>query len=82
MVVRYFASSRGAMPFERTRLPGLTTFGHAEAGGNTVNLSSAKDWEAQIEHNILFPMGRVDDVFLHVSPVWDTMELLLIFHFW
>jgi hypothetical protein len=67
VVIRYFASSRGAMPFARTSFPGLTTLGLVEAGGKVVDLSSTKNWEAQIDHSTLFPMGRIDDVFLHVS---------------
>lgn len=55
------------MPFERTALPGLTTVGNVEAGGEAVNLSSTNGWEAQVQDNILFPMGLIDDVFLHVS---------------
>jgi hypothetical protein len=55
------------MPFERTTLPGLTTVGKVEAGGQVIDLSSAKGWQGQVDNSILFPMGRVDDVFLHVS---------------
>lgn len=67
VVMRYFSRSRGAMPFARTSFPGLTILGHVEAGGIIVDLSSRKNWEAAVDHNILFPMGRIDDVFLHVS---------------
>lgn len=67
VVIRYFARARGAMPFARTSFPGLTTLGHVEVGGIIVDLSSTKNWEAVIDHKVLFPMGRIDDVFLHVS---------------
>jgi hypothetical protein len=67
VVIRYFAASRAAMPFERTLFPGLTVFGHVQAGTETVELGSNKDWLAKVEDSILFPMGLVDDGFLHVS---------------
>lgn len=54
------------MPFARTSFPGLTTFGHVEAGGVIVDLSSKKNWEAFVDHSILFPMES-DDLFLHVG---------------
>lgn len=69
MVLRYFAASRGAMPFERTSFPGLTVVGHVEAGTTTVELGSRKDWIAQEDNSILFPMGLADDGFLHVSSL-------------
>lgn len=65
-VIRYFAASRTAMPFERTAFPGLTVIGSIEAAAETVDLSSGKDWQAQVDESILFPYGLVDDVFLHV----------------
>ncbi|KIX08670.1 uncharacterized protein Z518_03327 [Rhinocladiella mackenziei CBS 650.93] len=67
VVVRYFASSRTAMPFERTSFPGLTVFGSVEVGMEAVDLSSGKGWQAQVDESILFPTGLVDDVFLHIS---------------
>lgn len=69
VVLRYFAASRGAMPFMRTSFPGLTVVGHVEAGLTTVDLGSRKDWAAQEDNSILFPTGLVDDGFLHVSPL-------------
>ena len=66
MVIRYFASSRGAMPFERTSTPGLTVIGNVEAVTETMDLSSNNGWYAQVDESIMFPMGLVDDVFLHV----------------
>ncbi|KAH8691381.1 Six-hairpin glycosidase-like protein [Talaromyces proteolyticus] len=67
LVIRYFASSRGAMPFERTAIPGLTVVGRVHAETTVIDLSSSEGWEAQVENSISFPMGLVDDVFLHIS---------------
>ncbi|OJJ44017.1 hypothetical protein ASPZODRAFT_153995 [Penicilliopsis zonata CBS 506.65] len=68
VVVRYFASSRGAMPFERTSTPGLTVVGCVQAGGAAVvELNSSQGWQAQVNESIQFPTGLVDDVFLHIS---------------
>lgn len=55
------------MPFERTTLPGLTVVGSIEAGSNVVELDSHKGWQAQVDESIQFPMGLIDDGFLHVS---------------
>lgn len=66
-VLRYFASCRGAMPFERTTHPGLTVVGRIDAGKTVVDLSSGVDWQAQVDESIRFPMGLPDDVFLHVN---------------
>ncbi|GAB1193937.1 hypothetical protein APSETT444_003174 [Aspergillus pseudonomiae] len=67
VVVRYFASSRGAMPFERTTLPGLTVVGRVETGSHVVELDSQKGWQAQVDESIQFPMGLIDDGFLHIT---------------
>lgn len=67
VVLRYFASSRGAMPFERTSYPGLTVVGTVELDETTMEINSIQDWKAEVDESILFPMGLVDDVFLHVS---------------
>ena len=67
VVIRYFASSRSAMPFERTSLPGLTVSGSLEVNNEIVDLSSSTGWQAQIDESIEFPTGLIDDVFLHVS---------------
>lgn len=67
MVIRYFASSRAAMPFERTSLPGLTVFGSVQMNSGVIDLSSGKGWQAQVDESVEFPTGLVDDVFLHVS---------------
>jgi hypothetical protein len=68
-VLRYFAASRGAMPFERTSTPGFTLIGcvEGEAGTALVDLASHKDWQCQVDDSIMFPMGLVDDGFLHVN---------------
>lgn len=69
VVVRYFAFCRGAMPFERTALPGLTVAGHIQTAGEVVELNSASEgWQAQVDESTRFPMGLADDVFLHVRP--------------
>ncbi|OCF39437.1 alpha-L-rhamnosidase [Kwoniella heveanensis CBS 569] len=63
LVIRYFASSRGGMPFERTTFPGLTVFGSA----GEVDLSSKEGWEAVVDESRLYPTGLIDDVFLHIN---------------
>lgn len=67
VVIRYFASSRAAMPFERTSYPGLTVCGSFNIDDHTMDLSSMKDWQCWVDESIKFPTGLVDDVFLHVS---------------
>ncbi|KAF4499689.1 hypothetical protein FAGAP_4140 [Fusarium agapanthi] len=67
VVIRYFAASRGGMPFERTSFPGLTVIGVVEADGESVSLDSWHGWLAEEDNSILFPMGRPDDVFLHIN---------------
>lgn len=69
VVLRYFASSRGAMAFERTALPGLTIIGHVETASETIDLGSHQGWKASSDHSVQFPSGLVDDVFLHVSTL-------------
>jgi hypothetical protein len=67
VVIRYFAASRGGMPFERTALPGLTVIGDVEADGQSMSLDSCEGWLAEVDNTTTYPMGRPDDVFLHVS---------------
>ncbi|KAK0385776.1 hypothetical protein NLU13_6953 [Sarocladium strictum] len=67
VVIRYFAASRGGMPFERTALPGLTVVGDVEAEGETHKLDTLEGWMAEVDDTIAFPMGRPDDVFLHIN---------------
>ncbi|KAJ5657273.1 uncharacterized protein N7484_000922 [Penicillium longicatenatum] len=67
VVLRYFASSRGGMPFERTSFPGLTIIGCVETTTETVNLESRESWVAQVDESVDFPTGLVDDVFLHIN---------------
>lgn len=57
------------MPFQRTALPGLTVVGAIETDNEAVELDTAKTeaWEAQVDESRLFPMGLVDDPFLHVQ---------------
>ena len=73
IVMRYFASSRGGMPFERTAMPGLTVIGRIETATESVKVESRKSWEAQIDESVKFPMGLPDDVFLHVSPYLSAL---------
>ncbi|CRK30145.1 hypothetical protein BN1723_014516 [Verticillium longisporum] len=65
-VLRCFSSSRGAMPFERTAIPGLTVVGSVQAGDHSIELDSDQGWEVQTDDSILFPMGLIDDNFLHI----------------
>jgi hypothetical protein len=76
-VVRYFAGSRGAMPFQRTSTPGLTVIGRVETKNEVVELSSSHShhWRAQLDVSIQFPMGLVDDVFLHVRSSISCPDL-------
>ncbi|KAF9889042.1 hypothetical protein FE257_008019 [Aspergillus nanangensis] len=68
VVLRYFAATRGAMPFERTSFPGLTVVGCVETASETIDLGSGHPaWEAQVDESIQFPMGLVDDSFLHIN---------------
>lgn len=55
------------MPFERTATPGLTVTGRIDADPNVVDLSTGSDWQAQVDESIHFPLGLIDDVFLHVG---------------
>lgn len=71
VVVRYFAASRSAMPFVRTALPGLTVIGKIETGQDVIDFASSNNWMASVDESIQFPMGLVDDVFLHVRLVLD-----------
>ncbi|KAI3284819.1 CAZyme family CBM67 and GH78 [Penicillium roqueforti] len=66
-VVRYFATSRSAIPFARTALPGLTVIGNIETDEGVVDLASSKNWRASADESIEFPTGLADDVFLHIS---------------
>lgn len=66
IVIRYFASSRGGMPFERTTYPGLTVVGSVEADSQSVLLNSNQGWLVRVNNSITFPTGLIDDVFLHV----------------
>lgn len=67
IVIRYFASSKSAFPFERTRIPGFTVTGKVETDfGPSVDLKSSQEWQAYVDESIQYPMGLVDDVFLHV----------------
>ncbi|WVQ85759.1 hypothetical protein IAT38_007926 [Cryptococcus sp. DSM 104549] len=63
LVIRYFASSRGGMPFERTTFPGLTVVGQAGES----DLGSRSGWSAVVDQSRLYPTGLVDDVFLHIN---------------
>lgn len=66
LVIRYFATARGAMPFGRTSFPGLTVAGSIDTSKSVVDLSTREGWTAQVVDNIKFPMGLIDDGFLHV----------------
>lgn len=68
-VLRYFAASRYAMPFERTTHPGLTVVGSVEAGTMVIDLNSRNGWVAQVDYSVLFPTGLLDDGFLHVRSL-------------
>jgi hypothetical protein len=67
VVLRYFNACRGAMPFERTAFPGLTVVGMIETETETVDVQSREGWLVQMDESVQFPMGLVDDMFLHVG---------------
>lgn len=67
VVLRYFNAGRSAMPFERTAFPGLTVVGTIETGTETVDVQSREGWLVQVDESVRFPMGLVDDMFLHVG---------------
>ncbi|WVQ69735.1 uncharacterized protein L199_007955 [Kwoniella botswanensis] len=63
LVIRYFAGSRGGMPFERTTFPGFTCIGKV----GDEDLASAKGWTAVVDDSRKYPTGLQDDVFLHIN---------------
>ncbi|CAK7203086.1 hypothetical protein SEUCBS139899_005815 [Sporothrix eucalyptigena] len=72
LVLRYFVTTRGAMPFARTPFPGLTVVGTVHAGNGpdkvTIDLNTTSPgWTAQVDDSIRFPTGLIDDGFLHIS---------------
>ncbi|EAW19539.1 putative rhamnosidase B [Aspergillus fischeri NRRL 181] len=67
VLVRYFNACRGAMPFERTAFPGLTVVGTIETQTETVDVQSREGWLVQVDESVRFPMGLVDDMFLHIN---------------
>ena len=74
VVLRYFATVRGAMPFARTPFPGLTVVGKVQHGSAsdaiTIDLNTkSPGWVAQVDDSIQFPTGLIDDGFLHVSTL-------------
>jgi hypothetical protein len=66
-VLRYFFTARAAFPFARTAFPGLTVVGTVEDGDKPIDLTTLNGWNAEVERHVQFPMGLIDDVFLHVS---------------
>lgn len=74
-VIRYFAAVRGAMPFQRTALPGLTVIGRVETANEAVHINTAQNeyWEAQVDEGVQFPMELVDDPFLHVCFLYTWL---------
>ncbi|PKX90732.1 putative rhamnosidase B [Aspergillus novofumigatus IBT 16806] len=67
VVMRYFNACRGAMAFERTAFPGLTVVGTIETQTETVDVQSRDGWLVQVNESVRFPMGLVDDMFLHIN---------------
>ncbi|CAG9997129.1 unnamed protein product [Clonostachys byssicola] len=68
IVIRYFAASRGGMPFERTAYPGITVISDPFAADDqSFNFDSLEGWQAEIDDTILFPKGLLEDGFLHIS---------------
>ncbi|KXT15614.1 hypothetical protein AC579_5835 [Pseudocercospora musae] len=68
VVLRYFAANRAAMPFGRTSFPGLTVFGVLDTGSELISVKSGEleQWRGEVLEGVDFPMGRLDDVFLHI----------------
>lgn len=70
LVLRYFVTLRGAMPFARTPFPGLTVVGsvHSQSQPDPIDLGTlSPGWLARVDDSIRFPTGLIDDGFLHVS---------------
>ncbi|CAK7233723.1 hypothetical protein SCUCBS95973_008692 [Sporothrix curviconia] len=72
VVLRYFVTVRGAMPFARTPFPGLTVVGKIQHGKGsdiaTIDLNTTSPgWTAQVDDSIRFPVGLIDDGFLHIQ---------------
>lgn len=65
IVIRYFLTTRGGMPFVRTPFPGLTVVG--KVGEEDVGTTNVDKWEAVVDESVKYPYGLVDDVFLHVG---------------
>ncbi len=76
LVLRYFAISRAALPFERTSTPGLTVLGSVGVDNQVVRLDSGQDWTVEVDNGLTFPKGLVDDVFLHVSILRSLVSRL------
>lgn len=73
-VLRYFFTARAAFPFARTAFPGLTVVGTVEDADKRLDLSTLTGWDAKVESHVKFPMGLIDDVFLHVSGTRTTSQ--------
>ncbi|VUC26851.1 unnamed protein product [Clonostachys rosea] len=68
IVIRYFAASRGGMPFERTAYPGMTVISDPFAADDqSPNFDSLEGWQAEVDDTVLFPKGLLEDGFLHNS---------------
>jgi len=78
VILRYFNSLRSAMPFERTARPGLTVTGSVKTAHEAVDLASSNNWLACVDNTIQFPMGLVDDVFLHVRSFLQLRPICII----
>ncbi|RDW63197.1 putative rhamnosidase B [Aspergillus mulundensis] len=68
-VLRYFFGVRAAMPFQRTAVPGLSVVGGVETDNGVVEIGTIRkeEWEGRVDEGVLFPMGLVDDPFLHIN---------------
>lgn len=77
LVIRYFAATRAAMPFERTLYPGLTVCGNVHSEDETIDISSSDEWRAEVDEGRLFPIGLIDDGFLHVGSPPPMINILM-----
>lgn len=59
-------------------MPGLTVVGNAETAAETVQISTGEGWQAEVDSSIKFPMGLIDDGFLHVSLLFSKLGHCLI----
>lgn len=59
-------------------MPGLTVIGNVETTEEIVQINTAEGWQTEVDSSIKFPMGLIDDGFLHVSLFSSELNHCLI----